>query len=69
MPSLLHATPKYRLHRSSGQAVVTLSGADHISGPLAHEGQQARILTGSSVSGWPMAELHPEYAVIYPFQS
>src|SRR5690242_14001794 len=28
MPRLLHALPKYRRHRASGQAVVTLNGRD-----------------------------------------
>jgi integrase len=33
MPKLVNATPKYRLHRRSGQAVVTLNGHDHYLGP------------------------------------
>jgi hypothetical protein len=33
MPKLLHAWPKYRCHRASGQAVVTLHGVDHYLGP------------------------------------
>ncbi len=33
MPKLVHATPKYRLHRPSGQAVVTLNGRDFYLGP------------------------------------
>jgi hypothetical protein len=33
MPKLLHVTPKYRHHRPSGQAVVTLDGIDHYLGP------------------------------------
>lgn len=33
MPKLSHAVPKYRKHRGSGQAVVTLSGRDHYLGP------------------------------------
>lgn len=33
MPKLLHAWPKYRLHKASGQAVVTLHGDDHYLGP------------------------------------
>ncbi len=33
MPRLSNALPKYRKHRASGQAVVTLSGVDHYLGP------------------------------------
>lgn len=35
MPRLAHALPRYRLHRASGQAVVTLGGRDHYLGPYA----------------------------------
>jgi len=33
MPRLTQSLPKYRKHRASGQAVVTLHGADHYLGP------------------------------------
>ncbi len=33
MPRLVHATPKYRKHRASGQAVVTIQGQDSYLGP------------------------------------
>ena len=33
MPKLLHSAPKYRHHKPSGQAVVTLAGVDHYLGP------------------------------------
>lgn len=33
MPKLTKATPKYRKHRATGQAVVTISGRDHYLGP------------------------------------
>jgi integrase len=33
MPKLTQATPKYRKHRATGQAVVTISGHDHYLGP------------------------------------
>lgn len=32
MPRLTHSCPKYRLHKSSGQAIVTLAGTDHYLG-------------------------------------
>jgi hypothetical protein len=34
MPRLTHALPRYRLHRASGQAVLTLGGCDHYLGPF-----------------------------------
>ncbi|HUT10977.1 MAG TPA: site-specific integrase, partial [Thermoguttaceae bacterium] len=33
MPRLVHSTPKYRKHRASGQAVVTIQGKDFYLGP------------------------------------
>ena len=33
MPRLTAATPKYRHHRASGQAVVSIAGKDHYLGP------------------------------------
>lgn len=33
MPKLTHTLPKYRKHRASGQAMVTLNGRDHYLGP------------------------------------
>lgn len=33
MPRLVHQVPKYRKHRASGQAVVTIAGKDHYLGP------------------------------------
>ena len=34
MPRLVHSVPKYRKHRASGQAIVTLAGRDHYLGPF-----------------------------------
>ena len=33
MPLLIKALPKYRKHKASGQAIVTLNGRDHYLGP------------------------------------
>lgn len=33
MPRLIHRNPAYRLHRSTGQAIVTLDGKDFYLGP------------------------------------
>ena len=35
MPLLVHAMPKYRKHRASGQAIVTIEGRDFYLGPHA----------------------------------
>ena len=41
MPRLVAATPKYRHHRASGQAVVTIAGKDHYVGPWKSKVSQA----------------------------
>jgi hypothetical protein len=41
MPLLVHATPKYRHHRVSGQAVVLIQGKYHYLGPFGSEGSKA----------------------------
>lgn len=33
MPRLANAVPKYRKHKQSGQAIVTINGRDHLLGP------------------------------------
>ncbi len=33
MPRLIHRPPKYRKHKASGQAIVTINGTDHYLGP------------------------------------
>jgi hypothetical protein len=37
MPRLSNSVPKYRKHRASGQAVVTLGGRDNYLGPRGWE--------------------------------
>ena len=41
MPRLVDALPKYRKHRASGQAVVTLNGRDHYLGPYGTSASEA----------------------------
>ena len=41
MPTLAQATPKYRKHRPSGQAVVTLNGKDFYLGPYGTKASRA----------------------------
>jgi len=66
MPALKLSVPKYRKHRASGQAVVSIAGKDHYLGPhnsRASIAQYDRLIaewlaTGRSVSfGKPQAEL------------
>ena len=62
MPVLTHAFPKYRRHRGSGQAVVTISGKDHYLGP--HGTKASKILYDRLILEWlaagrPMAQQAP----------
>jgi integrase len=41
MPRLIRPVPRYRKHRASGQAVVTLSGRDHYLGPYGTKASKA----------------------------
>lgn len=41
MPNLKNLSPKYRKHRASGQAVVTLNGRDHYLGPYGTRASKA----------------------------
>lgn len=41
MPRLVNATPKYRKHRATGQAVVTIAGKDHYLGPYGTKASKA----------------------------
>jgi hypothetical protein len=40
MPKLIHPVPKYRRHKQSGQAIVTISGRDHLLGPHGSQASQ-----------------------------
>lgn len=50
MPRLENAVPKYRKHRASGQAVVTLAGKDHYLGR--YNTQSSRMLYKRLVGEW-----------------
>lgn len=55
MPKLKpNQVPAYRLHKHSGQAIVTLSGKDHLLGKHGTR-RAARSTTASSASGSPTA--------------
>lgn len=53
MPRLKNSLPKYRKHRASGQAVVTLGGKDHYLGKYGSKASKAEYdrLVGEWVSG------------------
>lgn len=50
MPRLVEAIPKYRKHRATGQAVVTLGGKDHYLGP--HRSKASKILYDRLIAQW-----------------
>ncbi|MEM9351609.1 MAG: site-specific integrase [Planctomycetota bacterium] len=50
MPRLAHSIPKYRKHKASGQAVVTLSGVDHYLGP--HGTKASKLSYDRLVAEW-----------------
>jgi hypothetical protein len=45
MPRLTNAVPKYRKHRASGKAVVTIAGQDHYLGPHGTKASKAAYWT------------------------
>jgi len=53
MPRLTNAVPKYRLHRASGQAIVSFGGQDHYLGPHGTETSKRKYdrLIGEYLSG------------------
>ncbi len=52
MPRLTRSVPKYRKHRASGQAVVTLDGKDHYLGP--HGTKTSRLEYDRLVGEWQL---------------
>jgi integrase len=58
MPRLVAATPKYRRHKSSGQAVVTVAGKDHYLGPYKSKASKVeydRVIGEWLAAGRPVA--------------
>src|SRR5690348_9223465 len=50
MPRLTQAFPKYRLHRQSRQAIVTINGRDHLLGP--HGTKASQTLYDRLIAEW-----------------
>src|SRR5687767_8015357 len=63
MPRLSLATPKYRQHRASGQAVVTIAGKDHYLGPWKSKG--SRVEYDRLIGEW-LAAGRPSVATAPP---
>ena len=60
MPRLTNALPSYRKHRANGQAVVTLSGADHYLGKYGTKA--SRTLYDRLVAEWLASGRQPALA-------
>ena len=62
MPKLTKSYPKYRKHRASGQAVVTLAGSDHYLGKFdtpASRKKYDRLIAQWSCDGRPTQHIEP----------
>ena len=63
MPLLTNAVPKYRHHRASGQAVVTIAGKEHYLGPWRSKASRAeydRLIGEWLAAGRPSREIAPD---------
>ena len=62
MPRLKNADPRYRLHRASGQAIVTIGGRDHYLGKHGSQESKAkyhRLIGEWNVQGRPSTVVDP----------
>jgi hypothetical protein len=57
MPRLKNIVPSYRLHKQSGQAIVTLSGRDYLLGP--HGTKSSRQKYDRLISEWTAGDRQP----------
>jgi hypothetical protein len=55
MPRLSNSLPKYRKHRTSGQAVVTLHGRDLYLGPYNTKASKIESIVMLETWGWEAA--------------
>lgn len=68
MPRLTASTPKYRKHRASGQAVVTLSGKDCYLGPYGTKAirvEYDRLVGEWLAAGRPATRAHVQPAFLH----
>jgi integrase len=57
MPKLANSLPKYRKHRATGQAVVTLNGRDHYLGPIGTKASKREY--DRLIGEWLANDRHP----------
>lgn len=62
MPRLIHAVPKYRKHRASGQAIVTIAGRDHYLGP--HGCKSSHMLYDRLIAEFLSADRRPHSILV-----
>lgn len=60
MPRLVSLVPKYRKHRQSGQAIVTLNGRDHLLGP--HNSKVSKAAYDRLIAEWLIRDRLPQVA-------
>lgn len=58
MPRLVNSVPRYRKHRATGQALVTLNGQDHYLGP--HGTRASRVAYDRLISEWLVSGRQPQ---------
>ena len=61
MPKLTVAVPKYRKHRASGQAIVTVNGRDHYLGP--HKSKASKLEYDRLVNQWLVTNRDPRFGL------
>lgn len=61
MPRLTASLPKYRKHRASGQALVSINGRDHYLGP--HGTKTSRLAYDRLVAEWLASGRSPSLGV------
>ena len=67
MPKLIQSNPKYRKHKASGQAVVTLNGVDHYLGPHATKASHAeydRLISAWLANGRRLATPESDLTIV-----
>jgi integrase len=61
MPKLTTSVPKYRKHRASGQAIVTINGRDHYLGP--HNSKASKVQYDQLVNQWLASHRNPSFGL------
>lgn len=64
MPRLVQSVPKYRKHRPSGQAVVTINGRDHYLGP--HGTKASKLEYDRLITEWLSSGRSTSYGAAQP---